>query len=238
MTSSIENQLSGTENVQKSPITNSVSSSTDSMKLKNVIIEKLWSWVIIVLILVAIGGAIELYRWYSDSTSPIVIDNPTHEAIVVTLDHNDYAIAAGDHVEATLPFGEWDYEVFVDHKSVWSFHKQIRDGKSIINPTMSMYIKERYLYSDDDDAAEVALAQWDIEDTSLCIDGKEYDWWYNVAVYTGLYIPKDRDYGIDEDSPSTVYMSESTKYETKDELFRKDQLIDSYGTGWDAFADC
>ena len=240
MTSSIEHQLTATQwaTVSVSPVTEDHDdASTPSQNFIHAIVEKVWSWIIIILILAAIGGLIELYARYSDAKAPVMIDNPTDTTIMVTISDQEYTLEPYDSLEIDLPFGEWQYDVLVDGERVWSFDKWMRDGGSLINPTMSMYIRQRYLYSDDDDAEEVALRAWDIENTSSCIDAKVYEW-YNVILYTGLYIVKDRDYGVDEESPDTVYISDSTKYDTKDELFRKYQLKEFYGTGWDSFADC
>lgn len=229
MSSSIENQMPHSHESNASHAQVSKTVHTPQKKMS--------SWLITVIVIVAVGAIGALYSWYQKVASPLIIDNPTAASITVVVNEETYTVPAGEYVKASLPFGEWTYTVSLNGQEVWSFQKQSTDGKAILNPTMSMYIEERQLYGDEQ-AETIALTKGDIENTTVCIDGKNYEW-YNLKAYTGLYFAQERDYGIDEESPESTAVPVGASYATKDELFRKQQILTIYEDVWEEmFSDC
>lgn len=141
-------------------------------------------------------------RFYSATMGSILLDNPTDKDIVVNINDTDYNLAAGSYEKIKLPFGSAEYTVLVDTKEVGTFTKGMFDGSALINPTLTTYVKQTFVYADSldiDDAKEHAK----IVKQTICVDGKNYDG-DNLVAYKDLYIKRDRNYGIDTISPDTM----------------------------------
>lgn len=156
-----------------------------------------------------------------------VIDNPSDTQINVSIWEKTYIVPANDHILATMPFGSKKLDLKVNNKTVGTFTKGMFDGESLINPTQATYIREDVFYIDDTTTYEQAKATAGVQTVPVCLDGLTYEW-DNLVVYTGIYIPKDWDYGVYEESPDSVSINKGSSYTIKQELRRWDMYARAF----------
>lgn len=172
--------------------------------------------------------------FYSAAMWSILIDNPTDKDIVVNINNTDYPVAAQSNEKVKLPFGSAEYKVLVDTQEVGTFKKWMLDGNALINPTMSTYVKQTFIYADSLDIKD-GKEDAKIVEKTICLNGQNYDG-DNLVTYKDLYILKDWNYGIDTISPDTMKPNKwpkTARYATTDELFSAQKFMSDntgYGT--------
>lgn len=180
-----------------------------------------WLYIGIALVVGVLLGS-SIWVTYMNTLWTVLVDNPTGENIAVSINDDDYVFLPWTW-RVKIPYTMDDIVVSLDDKEVWRFTKGLFDGDLLINPTLTTYVRQSYAYTDtSDNKVDGKLVDGLVENT-ICLDGKEYTW-YNLQIYTGVAMSKDRDYGMDELSPEETIMEGDYKIVT--ELTRQEWYMD------------
>jgi hypothetical protein len=167
---------------------------------------KFLSFVVVAALMLSCSGGAEYY-----------IDNPTSEAITVSVDGKDaVTVNPGEYkkIEGTLADGEHTMKVGENEL------KFSTDGKSVmLNPTGAVYVKVKQEYG-------VGMASEDGY-TTIEIDGNKYEGPFEIQSDPAVVV-SGVSYGVDEDFPNQVMMARGQTKAVKTKLFRKDDFFKFY----------
>jgi hypothetical protein len=157
----------------------------------------------------------------------LYIDNPTDTEVTIQIwDESPLTLAPKSHQELELKSGV--YSLKVNGTDVGEFKKWGIDWKAFLNPTKSIYIKER---------AEYVVDWVEVDDS----DYTEINIYGNVFygpfyTYDDYYIEWDWTYGLDEELPDEVDTYWSSTIKTK--IYRYDDFVKMYEEFyWDYYID-
>lgn len=171
----------------------------------------------VALIVLLIAGRF-LYSFYL-STSTLLVDNPTSEAITFQIwDMPEQTLQPFESKTIDLKTGTYDLKI--DGQVVSTFQKKSTHTQAFLNPTNEMYLKEYMVYGSE---------AW-----YNSLPENKVDLYYNDQIewpfqsYTWYYISGDWDYGFLQEFPEEVTLWKYQSYTIKTKLYRYDDFVDMY----------
>lgn len=170
--------------------------------------------------------ALFIYSCSSVLQKNILIDNPSNQDLIVTIDGETYEISPYTSKEIEIAKGEYLVIAKQDGEEVFNQKINITDN-GVINTTKSTYVVWTDLYlSDIDNYAEIAKAELNNVDTE--IEGNHYES-VTFQVFKGdPFIAENWDFGLQQFWPQEVDLT-STTFAKKSKIYRLEDLESEWG---------
>jgi len=171
--------------------------------------------VIIVLLIIAYL----LINFFLIQFSKVIVDNPTKNEIIVSLDEkNNIKIPANSN--AIIEVNNGEHSLYINWEKVGDFTKKFFDTNSFLNPTNEIYVSEYILYWNKDFLDRIPNNKISLYGDQI-IEGpfKKYHW---------IYITWKWDYQINEAFPNDVDLRKWWDFKIKEKIYRNNDFIKMY----------
>lgn len=156
----------------------------------------------------------------------IIVDNPSKDLLVLNFDGESYEIPSLSSITLHLVKGEHKISATVDGEEIYNETLSITN-EGLLNPTKSIYVLHKELYLMDqtkyDGYAEKALNRKDHQVANKTYQDVDFEVFEEQS-----FIPKNWDFGMNEDLPEEIKTS-NEKFEVISKLYRISDLEKTWG---------